>query len=179
MDFLKKNDIIVKEKKPEHFDADLKLFKERCPGSPLHAELRRLNTFNKPKIHGLILMELLDKVSEEELLKNRLPADTTGNPEGTGEGNNDPADTTGNPEGTGEDKSDPADTTGNPEGTGEGNTDPADTTGNPEGTGEGNTNPADTTGNPEGTGDDKSDPADKTKKGTVKKKGTNKKSSPK
>lgn len=138
MDFIKKNDFIVKQKKQEHFDADLRLFRDKCPGSPLHAELRRLNTFNKSKIHGLILMELLDKVTDVELLKNRIPvdqADTTGNPEGTGEGNPDPAATTGNP-------------------------DPAATTGDPAGTGEGN--PA---------------PADKTKKGTVKKKGANKKSS--
>ena len=129
MDFIKKNDFIVKQKKQEHFDADLRLFRDKCPGSPLHAELRRLNTFNKSKIHGLILMELLDKVTDVELLKNRLPIDL-------------------------------ANTTGDPAGTGEGNPDPAATTGDPDGTGEGNP-----------------DPADKTKKGTVKKKGANMKSS--
>lgn len=71
MDFIKKNDFIVNHKKDRHFDRDLELFKEKCPNSKLNAELPRLNSFNRAKIHGLLLLDLLDKVSPEEILENR------------------------------------------------------------------------------------------------------------
>jgi len=71
MDFIKKNDFIVKHKKKEHFDSDLELFKKHCPNSKLHDSLKRVNSFNKSILDGQMLYELLDKVSPEEILKFR------------------------------------------------------------------------------------------------------------
>jgi len=71
MDFIKKNDFIVKNRKAEHFDRDLELFKKHCPESKLHNELKRVNSFNKHILVGLMLFELLDKVQPEDILKNR------------------------------------------------------------------------------------------------------------
>ncbi|MEA4918141.1 hypothetical protein [Proteiniphilum sp.] len=72
MEFVKKNDFIVKNKKEEYFQKDLDLFKMHCPMSGLHTEVKRLNSFNRSKIHGMILVELLDKVSIEDILANRM-----------------------------------------------------------------------------------------------------------
>ncbi|WP_352422252.1 hypothetical protein [Proteiniphilum sp.] len=72
MEFTKKNDFIVKNKKEEYFQADLDMFKKNCPNSRLNDELKRLNSFNRSKIHGMILVELLDAASIEEILSNRL-----------------------------------------------------------------------------------------------------------
>jgi len=76
MDFIKKNDFIVKNKKKEHFEKDLELFKKHCPNSRLHIDLKRVNSFNKVILVGLMLNELLEKVSPEEILKNRVKVDT-------------------------------------------------------------------------------------------------------
>jgi hypothetical protein len=71
MKFTEKNDFIVKNKKVEFFSKDLELFKKSCPNSRLHSDLKRLNSFNRSKLHGLMLVELLDKVDSENILKNR------------------------------------------------------------------------------------------------------------
>jgi len=75
MDFIKKNDFIVKNKKKEHFEQDLELFKKHCPNSKLYIDLKRVNQFNKVILVGLMLNELLEKVSPEEILANRGKAD--------------------------------------------------------------------------------------------------------
>ena len=71
MKFTEKNDFIVKNKEVEYFSKDLELFKKSCPSSKLHSDLKSLNSFNRSKLHGLILGELLDKVGPEDILKNR------------------------------------------------------------------------------------------------------------
>ena len=71
MKFQEKNDFLVKHKSEEHYDSDLKLFKEHCPNSRLHSDLKRANSFNRKKLNGDMLWELLDKISAEEILKNR------------------------------------------------------------------------------------------------------------
>ena len=71
MKFTEKNDFIVKNKKGEYFSKDLDLFKKNCPNSRLHSDLKSLNSFNRSKLHGLILGELLDKVNPDDILKNR------------------------------------------------------------------------------------------------------------
>ena len=71
MNFAKKNDFIVKNKKDEYFPKDLELFKIHCPNSKIHLDLKLLNSFNRSRIHGFILGELLNKVSPEDILKNR------------------------------------------------------------------------------------------------------------
>jgi len=71
MNFKEKNDFLVKHTAGEHFLKDLELFKIHCPNSRLHIDLKRVNSFNKKKLDGLMLYELLGKVSPEEILKNR------------------------------------------------------------------------------------------------------------
>ena len=71
MDFIKKNDFIVKHKKKDHFDKDLELFRKVCPASKLHEDLKRANSFNKGILDGYMLFELLDRVSPKEILKHR------------------------------------------------------------------------------------------------------------
>lgn len=71
MDFIKKNDFVVKNKSLDHFDKDLELFKAHCPSSRLHSDLKRTNSFNKRILDGHMLFELLEKVSTEEILENR------------------------------------------------------------------------------------------------------------
>lgn len=71
MKFTEKNDFLVKHTSEKHFSKDLELFKVHCPNSKLHTDLKRINSFNCKKLDGLMLWELLDKVSPEEILKNR------------------------------------------------------------------------------------------------------------
>ena len=71
MKFTEKNNFLVKNKDTQYFDKDLALFKEQCPASRLHVELKRVNSFNKSVLQGRMLYELLDKCTPEEILKNR------------------------------------------------------------------------------------------------------------
>ena len=82
MKFTEKNDFLVKHTSEEHFSKDRELFKTHCPNSRLHADLKRANSFNRKKLDGLMLYELLDKVSPEEILNNRsteTPEDNSSN----------------------------------------------------------------------------------------------------
>jgi hypothetical protein len=72
MKFTEKNNFIVKHTSKEHFSKDLELFKIHCPNSRLHADLKRVNSFNQKKLDGLMLLELLNKVFPEDILKNRV-----------------------------------------------------------------------------------------------------------
>lgn len=71
MKFTEKNNFIVKHTSKDHFYKDQELFKVHCPNSRIHADLKRVNSFNRKKLDGLMLWELLDKVSPEDILKNR------------------------------------------------------------------------------------------------------------
>ncbi|NDV45813.1 hypothetical protein D0T49_01950 [Paludibacter sp. 221] len=71
MKFTEKNNFIVKHKSKVYFDKDLELFKQHCSGSPLHVDLKRVNSFTMEKLDGMMLYELLEKCTPEEILKNR------------------------------------------------------------------------------------------------------------
>ena len=71
MKFQDKNDFIVKNTSAQHFEKDLQLFKKHCPKSRLHSELNRVNSFTRKKLDGYMLNELLDKITVDEILKNR------------------------------------------------------------------------------------------------------------
>lgn len=71
MNFKEKNDFLVKYTSGEHFYKDYELFKIHCPNSRLHSDLKRVNSFNRKKLDGLMLWELLGKISSEEILNNR------------------------------------------------------------------------------------------------------------
>jgi hypothetical protein len=71
MKFTDKNDFIVKNKNGAFLRRDYDLFLKHCPNSRLHSELKHANSFNKGILDGHMLFELLDKVSAEEILKNR------------------------------------------------------------------------------------------------------------
>ena len=81
MEFKEKNDFVVKHTSADHFDKDLELFKAHCPNSRLHSDLKRVNSWTKNKLDGLMLWELLNKLTSEEILKNRgveiVPAEKT------------------------------------------------------------------------------------------------------
>ncbi len=53
------------------FYFDLDLFKKTFPYHKLNNELARVNAYNKKRLHGAILYELLSKVSKEDIEKNR------------------------------------------------------------------------------------------------------------
>ena len=82
MDIIKKNNLLVKHKNGKHFESDLILFRRYCPSSSIHANLERVNSFNRHILDGQMLYELLDKVSMEVILANRegatkeVPAET-------------------------------------------------------------------------------------------------------
>ena len=71
MKFQEKNEFVVKHTSDVNYSQDLELFKEHCPNSRLHTDLKRVNSFNKKKLDGLMLWELLDKVTPADILKNR------------------------------------------------------------------------------------------------------------
>ena len=71
MKFTEKNEFVSKHTSADHFSKDLELFKIHCPNNRLHADLKRVNSFNRQKLDGLMLWELLDKISPEKILKNR------------------------------------------------------------------------------------------------------------
>lgn len=71
MKFTEKNDFVVKHTSEEYFSKDLELFKVYYPNSNLHSDLKRVNSFNRKKLDGAMLYVLLDKLTPEEILKNR------------------------------------------------------------------------------------------------------------
>jgi len=76
MDFIKKNDFIVKHKSEKYFEQDLCLFKQYFPESRLHPELKRASSYNKRTLDGYMLNDLLNKVSADDILSNRKKAAT-------------------------------------------------------------------------------------------------------
>ena len=71
MDFIKKNNLVVKHKDANCFEKDLELFKVHCPKSNLHSQIKRVNSFNKHILDSQMLYELLDKVTIEVIINNR------------------------------------------------------------------------------------------------------------
>lgn len=69
--FSQKNNLIVKHKNGDYFSKDLELFKEHCPGHPLNTELSKANKFSYARLDGLMLSELLEIITIEEILENR------------------------------------------------------------------------------------------------------------
>jgi len=70
--FQEKNNLIVKHKNGEYFSKDLELFKKHCPGHTLNNELAKANKFSYARLDGLMLSYLLDIVSIEDILDNRM-----------------------------------------------------------------------------------------------------------
>jgi hypothetical protein len=71
MEITQKNKFIVTHKKDEFYEKDKELFLRVMPNNKVAQELRIENKWNRHILHGKILMVLLDKVSEEEILENR------------------------------------------------------------------------------------------------------------
>jgi len=76
MDFIKKNDFIVKHKSEKYFEQDLCLYKQHFPESRLHPELKRARSYNKRTLDGQMLHDLLDKIPSDDILSNRKKAAT-------------------------------------------------------------------------------------------------------
>lgn len=53
------------------FYEDLELFKDKLPYSKLNTELAYVNAYNQDRLHGQIIYNLLDEVSEKEIKSNR------------------------------------------------------------------------------------------------------------
>ncbi|HOG05701.1 MAG TPA: hypothetical protein PK978_05640 [Paludibacter sp.] len=53
------------------FYEDLELFKSKFPYSKLNTELAYVNAYNQDRLHGQIIYNLLDEVSEKEIKSNR------------------------------------------------------------------------------------------------------------
>ena len=71
LSFSQKNDWVVKYKSKKYFDKDLELFKKYFSYGRLMNDLARANEFTFERLDGQILYLLVDKVSIEEILKNR------------------------------------------------------------------------------------------------------------
>ena len=71
LSFSQKNDLLVKHKSKKHFGKDLELFQKYCPSDRLMNDLGKATEFSFERLDGQMLYLLLDKVSIEEILKNR------------------------------------------------------------------------------------------------------------
>lgn len=71
MDFIAKNNFIVKHADADHFDADFALFEKTFPKSRLIDSLKLAQPYNKKSLDERMLFELLDNVSAETVLNNR------------------------------------------------------------------------------------------------------------
>lgn len=72
LSFTEKNDLIVKHKNADFFEKDLELFKKHCSGHPLLNDLARANKFAFARLDGQMLGALLEVLSIEEILENRI-----------------------------------------------------------------------------------------------------------
>lgn len=71
--FAQKNDFVTRYETGDekHFNKDRELFLKVFPTSPLVAELHKANEFNRQRLDGRMLMELLKSVCFETILENR------------------------------------------------------------------------------------------------------------
>lgn len=71
LNFSDKNNFVVAHTSAKYFEKDAKLFRVTLPTSRLIIELGRANQFNKEKLDGRMLMEMLNFITPEKILKNR------------------------------------------------------------------------------------------------------------
>lgn len=71
MTFGEKNDFVVDNTTAKYFDKDAELYRKTMSTSRLIPELAKANQFNREELDGRMLMEMLDFVTPEEILKNR------------------------------------------------------------------------------------------------------------
>jgi len=71
LSFSQKNDLVVKHKAKKHFGKDLELFQKHCPSDRLMNDVAKANEFTFERLDGQMLYILLDKISIDEILKNR------------------------------------------------------------------------------------------------------------
>ena len=70
--FEEKNRIIIQTASAEHFEKDKALFFKHCSNPKLERDIQRANAFTYAKVDGQILSELLNKLTLEEILANRV-----------------------------------------------------------------------------------------------------------
>ena len=72
MTFEEKNRIIMQIASADYFEKDKVLFFKHCSKPKLERDILRANTFTYAKVDGQILNELLNKLTLEEILANRV-----------------------------------------------------------------------------------------------------------
>ena len=70
--FEEKNRIIIQNASAEHFEKDKALFFKHCSNPKLERDIQRANAFTYAKVDGQMLSELLNKLTLEEILANRV-----------------------------------------------------------------------------------------------------------
>ncbi|MBI9052473.1 MAG: hypothetical protein JEY96_01565 [Bacteroidales bacterium] len=74
MNFVEKNNAVIRLTNSDQFEADKNLFDEKRPNSKLHKRLRNVNQFNRKELDEAMLFEMLEYVSVQEILANRKEA---------------------------------------------------------------------------------------------------------
>ena len=75
MDFPEKNNFVTANASLAHFDADFATFKKIFPDSPIISSLSNAQAFNKKQLDERMLIEILDAVGADPILKGRnMPA---------------------------------------------------------------------------------------------------------
>jgi len=69
--FEEKNRIII-QSASDHFEKDKALFFKHCSNPKLERDIQRANAFTYAKVDGQMLSELLNKLTLEEILANRV-----------------------------------------------------------------------------------------------------------
>lgn len=70
--FEEKNRIIIQSASADCFEKDKALFFKHCSNPKLERDIQRANAFTYAKVDGQILNELLNKLTLEEILANRV-----------------------------------------------------------------------------------------------------------
>ena len=77
MNFDQKNNFVTKHSGAEHFDCDLATYINVYPNSRIIPSLRKATEFEKEKLDGRMLLELLNHLSPEQILSKRKPMEQT------------------------------------------------------------------------------------------------------
>jgi chromosome segregation ATPase len=72
LSFAEKNNFVIKHKNGKYFSKDLELFKKHFPIHRLNNELARANIYTHDRLDSQMLYVLLEKISPEEILENRI-----------------------------------------------------------------------------------------------------------
>ena len=70
--FEEKNRIIIQSASAEHFEKDKALFFKHFSNPKIERDIQRANAFTYAKVDGQMLSELLNKLTLEEILANRV-----------------------------------------------------------------------------------------------------------